>query len=348
MTTIAEPVAVPITAPTTGEFNIEHEFTPQGDQPAAIDQVVSGIADQNFKHQTLLGVTGSGKTFTMASIVEKLQRPTLVIAHNKTLAAQLATEFQTFFPNNSVQYFVSYYDYYQPEAYIPRSDTYIEKETDINEEIDRLRHAATRSLMTRRDTLIVASVSCIYGLGSPQEYNQITLRLRVGDEPGLTRVTRRLVGMYYDRNLMDLRRGTFRVRGDSLEIMPADEELAIRIEFFGDEIERITIIDPLTGEILNEAQEYDIYPGKHFITPEEEFADALKDIRTELEQQLELFRNEGKLLEAERLEQRTLFDLEMMHETGTCPGIENYSRPLGRRPAGSAPWTLLDYFRKTI
>ena len=283
MTTIAEPVAVPITAPTTGEFNIEHEFTPQGDQPAAIDQVVSGIADQNFKHQTLLGVTGSGKTFTMASIVEKLQRPTLVIAHNKTLAAQLATEFQTFFPNNSVQYFVSYYDYYQPEAYIPRSDTYIEKETDINEEIDRLRHAATRSLMTRRDTLIVASVSCIYGLGSPQEYNQITLRLRVGDEPGLTRVTRRLVGMYYDRNLMDLRRGTFRVRGDSLEIMPADEELAIRIEFFGDEIERITIIDPLTGEILNEAQEYDIYPGKHFITPEEEFADALKDIRTELE-----------------------------------------------------------------
>ena len=344
MTTIAEPIAVPITAPTTGEFNIEHEFTPQGDQPAAIDQVVSGIADQNFKHQTLLGVTGSGKTFTMASIVEKLQRPTLVIAHNKTLAAQLATEFQTFFPNNSVQYFVSYYDYYQPEAYIPRSDTYIEKETDINEEIDRLRHAATRSLMTRRDTLIVASVSCIYGLGSPQEYNQITLRLRVGDEPGLTRVTRRLVGMYYDRNLMDLRRGTFRVRGDSLEIMPADEELAIRIEFFGDEIERITIIDPLTGEILNEAQEYDIYPGKHFITPEEEFADALKDIRTELEQQLELFRNEGKLLEAERLEQRTLFDLEMMHETGTCPGIENYSRPLGRRPAGSAPWTLLDYF----
>ena len=344
MTTTVEPVAVPLTAPTTGEFKIEHEFTPKGDQPGAIEQIVDGIAGRGLKHQTLLGVTGSGKTFTMASIVEKVQRPTLVIAHNKTLAAQLATEFQTYFPNNSVQYFVSYYDYYQPEAYIPRSDTYIEKETDINEEIDRLRHAATRSLMTRRDTLIVASVSCIYGLGSPQEYNQITLRLRVGDEPGVMRITRRLVGMYYDRNLMDLRRGTFRVRGDSLEIMPADEELAVRIEFFGDEIERITLIDPLTGEILSEVEEYDIYPGKHFITPEEEFADALKDIRNELEGQLELFRSEGKLLEAERLEQRTLFDLEMMHETGTCPGIENYSRPLGRRPAGSAPWTLLDYF----
>ena len=344
MTTIAEPVAVPLTAPTTGEFKIEHEFTPQGDQPQAIDKVADGILGDGLKHQTLLGVTGSGKTFTMASIIEKVQRPTLVIAHNKTLAAQLATEFQTFFPNNSVQYFVSYYDYYQPEAYIPRSDTYIEKETDINEEIDRLRHAATRSLMTRRDTLIVASVSCIYGLGSPQEYNQITLRLRVGDEPGLMRITRRLVSMYYDRNLMDLRRGTFRVRGDVLEIMPADEELAVRIGFFGDEIEQIMLIDPLTGEILSEEEQYDIYPGKHFITPEEEFADALKDIRTELEQQLELFRGEGKLLEAERLEQRTLFDLEMMHEAGTCPGIENYSRPLGRRPAGSAPWTLLDYF----
>ena len=344
MTTIAELVAVPVTAPTTGEFKIEHEFTPQGDQPKAIDEIANGIVDDGLKHQTLLGVTGSGKTFTMASIIEKIQRPTLVIAHNKTLAAQLATEFQTFFPNNSVQYFVSYYDYYQPEAYIPRSDTYIEKETDINEEIDRLRHAATRSLMTRRDTLIVASVSCIYGLGSPQEYNQITLRLRVGDEPGLMRITRRLVSMYYDRNLMDLRRGTFRVRGDVLEIMPADEELAVRIGFFGDEIEQIMLIDPLTGEILSEEEQYDIYPGKHFITPEEEFGDALKDIRNELEQQLELFRGEGKLLEAERLEQRTLFDLEMMHETGTCQGIENYSRPLGRRPAGSAPWTLLDYF----
>ncbi len=333
-----------ISAPTVGEFKIEHEFEPQGDQPKAIRAISQGIAEDGLKHQTLLGVTGSGKTFTMASIVEKLQRPTLVIAHNKTLAAQLATEFQAFFPNNSVQYFVSYYDYYQPEAYIPRSDTYIEKETDINEEIDRLRHAATRSLMTRRDTLIVASVSCIYGLGSPQEYNQITLRLRIGDETGLTRITRRLVGMYYERNLMDLRRGTFRVRGDSLEIMPADEELAVRIEFFGDEIERITVIDPLTGEILRETDEFDIYPGKHFITPEEEFADALKDIRTELRDQLDLFRGEGKLLEAERLEQRTMFDLEMMQETGTCPGIENYSRPLGRRPAGSAPWTLLDYF----
>ena len=330
--------------PTTGEFKIENEFSPTGDQPTAIDQLADGILQGGLKHQTLLGVTGSGKTFTMACVVEKLQRPTLVIAHNKTLAAQLATEFQEYFPNNSVQYFVSYYDYYQPEAYIPRSDTYIEKETDINEEVDRLRHAATRSLMTRRDTLIVASVSCIYGLGSPQEYSQITLNLRTGEETGLRRVIRRLISMYYERNDMDLRRGRFRVRGDSLEVMPADEELAVKVQFFGDEIERITRIDPLTGEILGDSDQIDIYPGKHFITPEEEFADAVKDIDNELEQQLELFRLDGKLLEAERLEQRTRFDLEMLRETGTCPGIENYSRPLGRRPPGSAPWTLLDYF----
>ncbi len=330
--------------PTTGEFKIENEFSPTGDQPTAIDQLADGILQGGLKHQTLLGVTGSGKTFTMACVVEKLQRPTLVIAHNKTLAAQLATEFQEYFPNNSVQYFVSYYDYYQPEAYIPRSDTYIEKETDINEEVDRLRHAATRSLMTRRDTLIVASVSCIYGLGSPQEYSQITLNLRTGEETGLRRVIRRLISMYYERNDMDLRRGRFRVRGDSLEVMPADEELAVKVQFFGDEIERITRIDPLTGEILGDSDQIDIYPGKHFITPEEEFADAVKDIDNELEQQLELFRMDGKLLEAERLEQRTRFDLEMLRETGTCPGIENYSRPLGRRPPGSAPWTLLDYF----
>ena len=331
-------------SPTIGEFRIEHGFTPQGVQPEAISQLVEGTRDLGFKHQTLLGVTGSGKTYTMANVVEQVQRPTLVIAHNKTLAAQLATEFQEYFPSNSVQYFVSYYDYYQPEAYIPRSDTYIEKETDINEEIDRLRHAATRALMTRRDVLIVASVSCIYGLGSPQEYSQITLTLRVGEEPGMQRVVRRLVSMYYDRNDYDLRRGRFRLRGDVLEVMPADEEIAVRVEFFGDEIERITRIDPLTGEVLNVCVQEDIYPGKHFITPEEEFGDALRDIEEELEQQLDRFNREGKLLEAERLEQRTNFDLEMLRETGTCPGIENYSQPLGRRPPGSAPWTLLDYF----
>ena len=327
-----------------GDFSIEHEFQPQGDQPHAIDQLVDGTRELGLKHQTLLGVTGSGKTYTIANVVEQVQRPTLVIAHNKTLAAQLATEFQEYFPNNSVQYFVSYYDYYQPEAYIPRSDTYIEKETDINEEIDRLRHAATRALMTRRDVLIVASVSCIYGLGSPQEYSQITLSLRVGEEPGMQRVVRRLIAMYYDRNDYDLRRGRFRVRGDVLEVMPADEEIAVRVEFFGDEIERITRIDPLTGEVLNTSMQEDIYPGKHFITPQEEFGAALQEIEQELETQLEMFRRDGKLLEAERLEQRTNFDLEMLREVGTCPGIENYSQPLGRRPKGSAPWTLLDYF----
>lgn len=332
-------------APTSfGDFKIEHEFVPRGDQPNAIAQLAAGVEARNLKHQTLLGVTGSGKTYTMAKIIEQVQRPTLVIAHNKTLAAQLATEFQEYFPSNSVQYFVSYYDYYQPEAYIPQSDVYIEKETDINEEIDRLRHAATRALMTRRDVLIVASVSCIYGLGSPQEYSQITLSLRVGEEPGMQRVARRLISMYYDRNDFDLRRGRFRVRGDVLEVMPADEEIAVRVEFFGDEIERITRIDPLTGEVLNECVQEDIYPGKHFITPEEEFGDALRDIETELDTQLKEFREQGKLLEAERLEQRTNFDLEMLRETGHCAGIENYSRPLGRRPPGSPPWTLLDYF----
>lgn len=334
-----------ITRPTTGEFQIRHEFKPKGDQPRAVSKLASGIADQRLKHQTLLGVTGSGKTFTMACIIEKVQKPTLVIAHNKTLAAQLCTEFEEFFPDNSVQYFVSYYDYYQPEAYIPRSDTYIEKETDLNEEVDRMRHAATRALMTRRDTIIVASVSCIYGLGSPQEYSEISLTLKVGEELGLQTIIYELVKMYYQRNDLELRRGLFRVRGDCLEIMPADEELAYKIQFFfGDEVERITKIDPLTGEILGDINQLDIYPGKHFITPKEQFTDALKDIETELEQQLEIFRNEGKLLEAERLEQRTRFDLELLHATHTCPGIENYSRPLGRRPPGSAPWTLIDYF----
>ena len=327
-----------------GDFKLDHEFVPRGDQPNAIARLVEGTIERNLKHQTLLGVTGSGKTYTMANVIAQVQRPTLVIAHNKTLAAQLATEFQEYFPHNSVQYFVSYYDYYQPEAYIPSSDVYIEKETDINEEIDRLRHAATRALMTRRDVLIVASVSCIYGLGSPQEYSQITLSLRVGDEPGMQKVVRRLISMYYDRNDFDLRRGRFRVRGDVLEVMPADEDIAVRVEFFGDEIERITRIDPLTGEVLNDCLQEDIYPGKHFITPEEEFGDALRDIETELDKRLRHFRAKGKLLEAERLEQRTNFDLEMLRETGHCAGIENYSQPLGRRPKKSPPWTLLDYF----
>jgi len=326
-----------------GRFEIEADFQPTGDQPTAIRDLTAGL-NNDLKHQTLLGVTGSGKTFTMAKIVEEVQRPTLVIAHNKTLAAQLSSEFQDFFPNNSVQYFVSYYDYYQPEAYIPQSDTYIEKESDVNEEIDRLRHAATRALLTRRDTLIVASVSCIYGLGSPEEYRSVVLSLRKGEEPGLRKVVRKLIDMYYERNDMEMVRGRFRLRGDTLEIMPAYEELAIRVQFFGDEIERIIELDPLTGEILAELDHIDIFPGKHFVTPEDELKEALKDIENELGGRLDALRSNGKLVEAQRLEQRTNFDLEMLKETGSCPGIENYSRPLGRRSPGSAPWTLLDYF----
>ena len=326
-----------------GKFKIEADFQPTGDQPAAIRAIAGGI-NEDLKHQTVLGVTGSGKTFTMAKIVEEVQRPTLVIAHNKTLAAQLSSEFQDFFPNNSVQYFVSYYDYYQPEAYIPQSDTFIEKESDVNEEIDRLRHSATRALLTRRDTLIVASVSCIYGLGSPEEYRSVVLKLRKGEEPGLSRVVRKLIDMYYERNDMEMVRGRFRLRGDTLEIMPAYEELAVRVQFFGDEIERIIELDPLTGEVLSEVDHIDIFPGKHFVTPEDEIKDALKEIEEELVERLDLLRSSGKLLEAQRLEQRTNFDLEMLRETGSCPGVENYSQPLGRRPRGSAPWTLLDYF----
>lgn len=332
------------TLSTDRRFEIVSDFKPTGDQPAAIEQLTDGVVNKGLKHQTMLGVTGSGKTFTMAGIIEATQKPTLIIAHNKTLAAQLAAEFQEFFPHNSVQYFVSYYDYYQPEAYVPQSDTYIEKESDVNEEIDRLRHAATRALLTRRDTIIVASVSCIYGLGSPEEYRSVVLNIKKGTEPGLRKVVRKLVDMYYERNDMEMIRGRFRLRGDTLEIMPAYEELAVRVQFFGDEVERITQLDPLTGEVLAEVDELDIFPGKHFITPEEEFGEALQEIEQEMETQLELFREQGKLLEAERIEQRTRFDLEMLRETGSCAGIENYSRPLGRRPPGSAPWTLLDYF----
>ena len=327
------------------DFKIVADFKPTGDQPQAIDALSKGLRD-GLKHQTLLGVTGSGKTFTMAQIVEREQRPTLVIAHNKTLAAQLASEFQEFFPENSVQYFVSYYDYYQPEAYIPRSDTYIEKESDINEEIDRLRHAATRALLTRRDSLIVASVSCIYGLGSPEEYESFVLNLAKGESDGRNKIIRRLVDMHYERNDIDTSRGRFRVRGDTLEVMPAYDELAVRVQFWGDEIERITVLDPLTGEILGDRDQIDIFPAKHFVTSEQRLHDALEEIEEELEGRLKEFNDAGKLLEAQRLEQRTRYDLEMMRETGTCPGVENYSRPLGRRPPGSAPWTLLDYFPK--
>jgi excinuclease ABC subunit B len=327
------------------DFKIVSDFQPTGDQPQAIDALSKGL-DDGLKHQTLLGVTGSGKTFTMAQIVERQQRPALVIAHNKTLAAQLASEFQEFFPENSVQYFVSYYDYYQPEAYIPRSDTYIEKESDINEEIDRLRHAATRALLTRRDSLIVASVSCIYGLGSPEEYSSFVLNMKKGESTGRNKIVRRLVDMHYDRNDIDTSRGRFRVRGDTLEVMPAYDELAVRVQFWGDEIERITVLDPLTGEILGDRDEIDIYPAKHFVTSEQRLFDALDDIEEELGERLKELNDGGKLLEAQRLEQRTRYDLEMLRETGSCPGVENYSRPLGRRAPGSAPWTLLDYFPK--
>jgi excinuclease ABC subunit B len=324
-------------------FEITSELRPTGDQPAAIDGLVEGL-ERGFHEQTLLGVTGSGKTFTMANVIARAQRPTLVICHNKTLAAQLAAEFRDFFGNNAVGYFVSYYDYYQPEAYIPSTDTYIEKETDINEEIDRLRHAATKSLFERRDVVIVASVSCIYSLGSPEEYHSFAFSVVKGRIIGLRRLVRTLVGMQYERNDIDLTRGRFRVRGDTLEVCPSYEETAIRVEFFGDTVERITELDVVTGELLAELDSVDIYPAKHFVTPDEKLQAAMADIRLELQQTLIELRAAGKLLEAQRLESRTNYDLEMMAEIGYCSGVENYSRHLQRRTAGSTPWTLLDYF----
>jgi len=291
-----------------------------------------------------MGVTGSGKTFTMACIIEKVQRPTLVLVHNKTLAGQLATEFKEFFPNNAVEYFVSYYDYYQPEAYVPRSDTYIEKDADINEELDKLRHAATRGLLTRRDVLIVASVSCIFGLGSPEEYQSFVASIRKGEQRNRNRLVRQLVDMQYERNDMDFSRGKFRVRGDTMEILPAYEDIGVRIEFWGDQVDRIVVIDPLTGEVLGERDEIDIYPAKHFVTSQEKMDLAMADIEEELEERVAFFKREGKLLEAERIESRTRYDLEMMRETGYCGGVENYSRHLARREPGSSPYTLLDYF----
>ena len=324
------------------EFQIFSDFKPTGDQPQAIAKAVAGI-DEGLKHQTLLGVTGSGKTFTMANIIEKTQRPTLVIVHNKTLAAQLATEFKDFFPNNAVEYFVSYYDYYQPEAYVPRTDTYIEKDSDVNEELDKLRHAATRALLTRRDTLIVASVSCIFGLGSPEEYQSFVAYVRKGEMRNRRLLIRQLVDMQYERNDMDFARGNFRVRGDTMEILPAYEELGVRIEFWGDEVERIVTVDPLTGELLGEREDIEIFPAKHFVTSQEKMLLAIEDIEAELEQCVKDLKAQGKLLEAERLESRTRYDIEMMQETGYCAGVENYSRHLARREVGSTPYTLMDY-----
>lgn len=326
------------------EFKIVSDFKPTGDQPEAIDRLVEGV-DDSLRHQTLMGVTGSGKTFTMACIIERLQRPSLVLAHNKTLAAQLTTEFQEFFPNNAVEYFVSYYNYYQPEAYVPRTDTYIEKDADINAHLDKLRHAATRALLTRRDVLIVASVSCIFGLGSPEEYQNFVAFVRKGETRSRQRLIGQLIEMQYERNDYDLSRGDFRALGDTIEIIPAYEnEVGVRIEFWGDEIERIVQVDPLTGELLSERDEVEIYPAKHFVTPKEKIDLATADIEAELAEQLTLLRNAGKILEAQRLESRTNYDLEILRETGTCAGVENYSRHLSRRAPGSTPYTLLDYF----
>ena len=314
-----------------------------GDQPGAVERLSGGVLE-GLNQQTLLGVTGSGKTFTMANIIQKVQRPTLVMAHNKTLAAQLATEFKEFFPHNAVEYFVSYYDYYQPEAYVPQSDTYIEKDSSVNEELDKLRLSATTSLLTRRDVLIVASVSCIYGLGDPQDYFDLVAQVKVGEIRDRSRLARQLVDMQYERNDMDLSRAKFRIRGDTLELVPAYEEAAIRFQFFGDEVERIVQVDPLTGEVLADLAEVSIYPANHFVTSKEKVEKAIEDIKVELEEQLSLMREQGKVLEAARLESRTHYDLEMLQETGFCSGVENYARHLSQRPAGSAPWTLLDYF----
>jgi excinuclease ABC subunit B len=325
------------------KFKLKSDFGPMGDQPSAIAQLTKGLND-GLNHQTLLGVTGSGKTFSMANVIQNTQRPTLVLSHNKTLAAQLYTEFRNFFPDNAVHYFVSYFDYYQPEAYIPRSDTYIEKDSQINEEIDRLRHAATDALLSRRDVIIVASVSCIYGIGSVEDYNGLSIDVKKGTRRVRDKFLRQLTDIQYQRNDIDFHRSTFRVRGDVVDVFPAGEELAYRIEFFGDEIERITKVDPLTGEILANLDEYKIFPGSHYVTPQEKLAVALGKIEHELEQRLALFKKEGKLLEAQRLEQRTRFDLEMLQETGFVKGIENYSRYLTNRNPGEQPATLLDYF----
>ncbi|MFP3839764.1 excinuclease ABC subunit UvrB [Bacillus safensis] len=325
-------------------FELVSNYQPQGDQPKAIEKLVEGI-HQGKQHQTLLGATGTGKTFTVSNLIKEVNKPTLVIAHNKTLAGQLYSEFKEFFPNNAVEYFVSYYDYYQPEAYVPQTDTFIEKDASINDEIDKLRHSATSSLFERRDVIIIASVSCIYGLGSPEEYRELVLSLRTEMEIERNQLLRKLVDIQYSRNDIDFQRGTFRVRGDVVEIFPASrDEHCIRVEFFGDEIERIREVDALTGEILGDRDHVAIFPASHFVTREEKMEKAIINIEQELEEQLEKLRENGKLLEAQRLEQRTRYDLEMMREMGFCSGIENYSRHLTLRPSGSTPYTLLDYF----
>jgi len=325
------------------DFKVVSDFKMTGDQPEAVNKLARGIFDGK-KHQTLMGVTGSGKTFTMANLIEKVQRPTLVISHNKTLAAQLHGEFKEFFPENAVEYFVSYYDYYQPEAYVASTDTYIEKDSDINEEIEKLRHSATAALAERRDVVIVASVSCIYGLGSPVDYENQMLSLRPGMEKSRNDILRKLVDIQYDRNDMAFERGTFRVRGDTIDIYPAGAESAVRVELFGDEIENIRQINPVTGEITGERKHISIFPASHYVTTEENMKEAVISIEKELEERVIWFKDRGKLIEAQRIEQRTRYDLEMLKEIGRCKGIENYSRHLSGLPAGSRPYTLIDYF----
>jgi len=324
-------------------FKLVSPFQPTGDQPEAIQQLVQGL-QQGYKNQVLLGATATGKTFTIAQLIQQVQMPALIMAHNKTLAAQLYAEFKDFFPENAVEYFVSYYDYYQPEAYVPRRDLYIEKETDINEEIERLRLSATTSLMSRKDVIIVASVSCIYGLGSPEAYGRVVINLETGKIWRRNALLRQLVESQYERNDIELRPGTFRVRGDTLEIMPAyQDRLGYRITFFGDEIERVMEFDGITGELRRELETIAIYPAKHYIADDEKIKDAIRDIEAELKERIQLFKSQEKYLEAQRIEQRTLYDLEMLREVGTCAGIENYSRHLDQRAEGTAPWTLVDY-----
>ncbi|ODA41110.1 Excinuclease ABC subunit B [Desulfosporosinus sp. BG] len=326
------------------EFHLHAPYKASGDQPQAIDALVAGV-NEGRRHQTLLGVTGSGKTFTMANIITKVQRPTLILAHNKTLAAQLYSEFKEYFPENAVEYFVSYYDYYQPEAYVPSSDTFIEKDASINDEIEKLRHSATASLLERRDVIVVASVSCIYGLGSPEDYRELVLSLRQGQVIDRNEILRKLISIQYDRNDIAFARGTFRVRGDVVEIYPAaSSERVVRVEMFGDEIEHIYEIDVLTGEILGERYHVSIFPNSHYVTAREKVTEAADNIEKELDERLKVLETESKLLEAQRLEQRTRYDLEMLREMGFCNGIENYSRHLTFREPGETPYTLLHYF----
>lgn len=325
------------------KFELKSDYEPMGDQPTAIKQLVEGVSN-GLREQTLLGVTGSGKTFTMANVIQATQKPTLIISHNKTLAAQLYEEFKNFFPNNEVHYFVSYFDYYQPEAYVPRSDTFIEKDSDINEEIDRLRHAATDALLTRNDVIIIASVSCIYGIGSPSDYASLSIKLSVGERKVRDKFIRQLTDIQYQRNDIDFQRGAFRVRGDVIDIFPASEEVAYRVEFFGDEIDSITKMDALTGEVLGKPNSVTIFPSSHYVTPQDKLKTALQKIEKELEDRVTEFESQGKLLEAQRLKQRTRFDIEMLEQTGFVKGIENYSRYLTDREEGEQPATLLDYY----